>query len=280
MRVARLSHLRRLITGFALLSLVLGPLSNLAVANPPGPYIAINRDDPRATFTPSELAILRVKEALFQQHWAQQRAAHPDAGRVSAFSVPNPGGSWPFSGSLSVAAKQQEKYYYCGPASTQAVEAFRNGSYHSQTTIAGTEQTDAYGFTYVYLDRTGLNTYVSQPSGFIYAEYQPASDGEWWARLQEDVAGYSMPQVVTVAPHDPGVSVWLPSWPTAITAGHYVVVSAYSGYNYSDAGSSVTYVDSSAGFSGGTGVYSTSATTMRATILEGNAQHAANWIIW
>jgi hypothetical protein len=202
-------------------------------------------------------------------------------GGITSRSIPgDPGGSWPLSSDLSVQARQQEKSYYCGPASTQEVQWFRNGSYSFQTTIAAYENTDNDLSTYVWRARCGLNNYVALPSGFVYAEYQPPTDGSWWARLQEDVSGYAMPQVVTVAPHDPGTSQWLPSWPNAIVAGHYIVLRGYYGYNYGDAGSSVTYVDSSAGYSGGTGVYTTSAAIMRFVIVRGNAQHASNWIIW
>jgi len=252
-----------------------------ASADPPGPYLALNNNDPASALSPQERATLAAKERLFQDHWRQHRKIQSAGGGPSPYSIPNPGGSWPLSVTLGVSPKQQELYYYCGPASTQAVESYsKQGSFHSQGTIAVTENTNNDLSTYVWRDRVGLNTYVQMPSGFVYAEYQPASDGEWWARLQEDIAGYGLPQVVTVAPHDSDATAWLPSWPNAITAGHFIVLGGYYGYNSSDSGASVTYADSSGGFSGGTGTYSTSSTTMRYVIVKTNAQHAGNWIIW
>jgi len=243
-----------------------------------GPSKALNPRDPQAKRTASERAVIAAKEERLNDHWAAQRRWLDAKGGITTMSIPDPGGSWPYSRTLSVSPRQQEQWYWCGPASTQAVQLFRNGSMSSQYTIAVFQNTINDGQTYVWRERDGLNNFVSKPAGFTYLEYQPPTDGHWWVRLQEDIADASMPMVVSVSPHDPDSALWIPSWPSAVWAGHYIVLTGYTGYNY--AGGSVTYIDSSAGFSGGTGTYSTTSETMRYAIVKSSPYHAGNWIIW
>jgi hypothetical protein len=112
----------------------------------------------------------------------------------------------------------------------------------------------------------------------VYAENQPADGIDWYAKVQEDIGNFGLPQVVSTAPHDPDALYYLPSWPNAITAGHYVVIYGYNANTY--ASGSVSYDDSSGGYGGTTGAFGTSTGEMWYVITKGNPNHAPGWIIW
>lgn len=248
---------------------------------------AFDPRDPAAQPTASELKLLAAKqmrhEELEAAHKAWLQSACPTG--VCPNSVPGDGGgSYPYSVTLFIPALQQQYCNWCGPATTQAIQLWNNDMAwsNSQSTIATYEETcfpPSTCGTYVYKNRQGLNNYVQpQPANFIYWEYQPTSDGDWWAKLQTGIGGYGMPQVATVAPHDINAAASLPSWPTEVNAGHYIVIDGYTGYTF--AGGSVHYTDSSSGCAGGTGSYSTSSETMRYVIVKANDNHPSNWVIW
>ncbi len=242
--------------------------------------------DPKWQPAPEVRPILAVKHAQTEIWLAQQRAFLAKAcptGTCTDAGVG--GGTYPYSMTLHVLAFQQQYCNWCGPATTQAVQYYRNGGYDTQSTIASYSGTCFPPYTcgtIVGNDVTASNHFVSLPSGFAYEWYTTSSGGDWWGKLQTDIYGYFMPQVVTVAPHDSDSTLYLPSWPTAVTnppgAGHYVAVDGYTGYNFS--GGSVHYTDSSANCVGSTGSYSTTSDTMYYTILKSNQNHAGNYIIW
>lgn len=275
--------------------LVLVAILTLAVppagARADGPVIpsipSFDPHDPAAQPTADVRRVLAVKQARYEQLAAAQRAwlqrtcpsgVCPNAGTTGG------GGSFPYSILLNVAALQQQYCNWCAPAATQEVQYWNNsfGWSDSQSTIASYEGTcfppNTCG-TYVYMTTNGLNHFVQpQPTGFAYASYQTTSSGDWWMKTQTDIAAFYMPQVPTVAPHDPDAALWLPDWSTGVYAGHYIVIDGYWGYNYS--GGSVQFEDTSSGCMGNTGRYSTSAATMYYVIIKGNGNHPSNWIIW
>lgn len=242
--------------------------------------------DPAAQPTAAERRVLAQKNRQYEhllaahQSWMDKNCT---SGVCPMAGDPG-GGGFPYSVVLNVAALQQQYCNWCGPATTQAVQYWMNNFQWAtaQSTIASSEGTcfppNNCG-TIVYRNRQGLNSYVSPlPAHFIYWEYQTTSSGDWWGKIQTDIAFYYMPQIATVAPHDINAALWLPDWATAVDAGHYIVVDGYWGYSYT--GASVQYEDSSSGCMGNTGRYSTSSATMYYVIMRGSNNHPSNWIIW
>lgn len=227
--------------------------------------------------TPEQAVIAAAKDAHKAQSAAWFAAHPPSTGPEPMCPCGDPG-PYPYQATAGTVAHQQETDIYCGPASTQTVELYTRGIQDSQPDIAAYQHTDIDGSTYVWRERDGLNHFVALPANFVYLYVQPVDGDDWYLMVQEDIGYYGMPQVASTAPHDPGALHWLPSWPNAITAGHYVVVNGYVSNSYSTG--SVSYNDSSGGFGGGTGTYSTSTGVMWYTITKGNAQHDPGWVIW
>lgn len=186
----------------------------------------------------------------------------------------------PTSRILSVYARQQVNGYYCGPASGQVASnrswsifnsvssgnTTSNNKY-TQATIATWMSTTTSGTTGANLagktpsqsgGPTGLNKASLLPSGFVYL-YQDngGTVQSLYSKLITDVYEYNMVMVLPVKPHDPGASAWLTSWPSAVTAWHWISVHGYyKFYNSATPRDAIAYyADSAGGYSGKTGKF-------------------------
>jgi len=240
-----------------------------------------------------QIVALKLREAARQEATAEKwLVAHsgqnqPGSG-IQPDILPPPGGGP--GGLLATYARAQGKSTYCGPAAVQVVSNYAwgmssGGNKYSQQHISDNwTKTDYYGFTYVWRERLAMSDASAGhlPANFIYAEYEATSGSDWYNKLITDVSSYSMPQVVGVAPHDPGATYWLSSWPiqTTYPAGHYITLRGWSQYWDGTRGPTACYDDSSGDGGYSAGAYSDPAYDVWWTIHHGNVNHAANWVIW
>jgi hypothetical protein len=194
--------------------------------------------------------------------------------------------AYPQGALLGTWARQQAKWYYCGPATVQVASDYAwwtpgSDKYSQQYISDKWTATDATQQTYVYKLTNGLNGAVGAmlPTGFKYAYLQPGSGSEWHALLRTDIAGFYMPQVVGTNPKAAGKPYWLTSWAKTSTPagayGHYIVLNGYDGVWDATSGPSIYYDDSSKGYGGSTGQFSDPATHVWAVITYGN-----KYVIW
>lgn len=102
----------------------------------------------------------------------------------------------------------------------------------------------------------GLNQRAVRPPGFTYYYTTTGTGAQWHAKVVEGIGSWRMPLLVPVRPHEPGASYRLTSWPTAISAVHWIMIRGYNGAWDGSRTPLVYYNDSSAGYWGGTGSYS------------------------
>jgi hypothetical protein len=286
-KTKRATLLEGLAASFSLSAAMMATMTSPALAagpaTPPGGWAAgsIAVDGRVYPTTVEQQAAIASKEARVHQ----VMTALTSGGAVSPMT-PGP------VGSVSTYYRNQVKNIYCGPAAIQVVSNYAWGIYSSsQSTNKYTQQYISDTWTHTDLNQsTGPSTVAygldgamgtHHPSGFTYAAYQVTSGADWHGRLVTDIATYAMPMTPGVAPHDPGVLDYLPSWPTAHTAGHWVT--AYGYYMAVWDGTrnpGVSYDDGSAAYGGGSGSYSTSSYVIYQTIMKGNVSHTPGWIVW
>lgn len=186
---------------------------------------------------------------------------------------------------LATSYRHQSKSYYCGPAAVQVISnhawGITSGNKYSQQTISDTwTHTDADGFTYVWRERLGLNGSTAGRYPWPFAEEYVSNPAVWHDHVVVDATDFGMPSVAGVAPHDPNFGYYLTSWPTAITAGHYIVTRGWL-YLWDGTRTPVIYYnDGSGGYGGSDGQFSDPAYDVWKTIKKANPQHAEGWIIW
>jgi hypothetical protein len=254
-------------------------------------FIAVVGDNSKeAPMTAGEQAIVRQKEAIAREELAKPGAVkslgNPSGDRAASRATYSEGallGTW---------TRQQTKAYYCGPTAVQVVADYVWGTgpdkvKYTQKYISDTwTKTDANLQTILYLERNGLNGAVGtkMPSGFIYAYVHPADGAQWHSYLRTDIAGYSMPQVVSVSPKEPNFPYCLASWQNTSIApgyyGHYIVLKEYLGVWDGTRTPLVGYEDGSGGYGGSTGSFMDPAYDIYQMIYKSNPNHSGNWIIW
>lgn len=241
-------------------------------------------------FTPAEQAMIAQKHAVTAVLMANLDAASvtpqgPDP------CLPDERGNQhcaPYYGTLATNYRHQQNSYFCGPAAVQVVSNYTWGTgltnKYSQSSISTTwTHTTSSAGTSVSRERIGLNGASVLPGGFIYEEFlmsgaQVAAGDDWHDKLRVDIDGWEMPQVENVAPHNPGWTYFLASWPNAVTAGHYIVADGWDTIwngQYGSAGAEVSYDDGSAGYSGKDGHFWDPARTVFYTIWKHH-----KYIIW
>jgi hypothetical protein len=182
---------------------------------------------------------------------------------------PPPGGP-DLAKTLGTKARQQNNYYYCGPATGQVVINWTRGitsgnndgedittNWRRQSKIAQWMSTTSAGTGGANL-ASGLNN----PNGtlkptadwlYIYADNGTSKD--LLGKIVTDIDHYSMPLVLATAPHLRGAAYYLASWPNvAPGAHHWIVIRGYDmSANPNDP--TIRYQDSSAGYGGATGPF-------------------------
>jgi hypothetical protein len=248
--------------------------TSVAAAQPPATPGANASDVP---LTPAQQQALTAKLAIAQQLQQNPKLA---AGRLtpavacpfssSPMSVSALSGSTMAGLSVTPAAscngqwgyvrtypKVQEDPNWCGPASIQVASNYiwrmpQGADKWPQWQIAGWAGTSSAG-TNGSNETAALNTATAGspylPAYWTYLSAtasQVASGSLWHSLLRTDIAYYSMPQIVSVAPKDPGFGYYLTSWAGAKAqyAGHYIVLNGFDGAWNNTRGPIVTYDDS------------------------------------
>ena len=186
--------------------------------------------------------------------------------------------TWPPPGgpseakTLSTKARQQNNYYFCGPASGQVVINWSRGiingnndgedastNWRRQSKIATWMSTTTAGTGGANL-ATGLNNTnaVLKPTpDWIYAYVTNGTMQELFNKIVTDIDGFGMPLVLATAPHLSGAGQYfLESWPNvAPGAHHWIVIRGYDGLWGDPTPIIIKYQDSSAGYGGATGAF-------------------------
>lgn len=246
-------------------------------------------DDPPRALTAAERDILASKQSLALTALRMLAVSGEDAVRPAPESgAPSEAtpmvfcegtGTCPPSGIpttyiLSVYARQQQNCWYCGPAAGQVADNRSWGIYnastggtttannkHIQTELAAAMGTTTDGTSGGGV-RNGLNAKAKLPADFAY--FYTSSDqntgnnytdtASLYGKLITDVYDFKMVMVLPVRPHLPGASVWLSSWPIAVSSGgHYIAVHGYkNAWSSSHPSQAIAYyADSASGCAGG-----------------------------
>ena len=183
-----------------------------------------------------------------------------------------PAGGPPASKVLLTKARQQNNWYYCGPASGQVVINWTRGiingtddgeatatNWRKQSKIAvwmGTT-TAGTGGANLAAGLNNPNAVVKPTADWIYAYADIGTMHELYDKIVTDVAAFGMPLVLATAPHLSGAGVnFLESWPNvAPGAHHWIVIRGYDGPWGGSSPVIIRYQDSSAGYGGATGAF-------------------------
>ncbi|MGA3029912.1 MAG: C39 family peptidase [Candidatus Limnocylindrales bacterium] len=186
------------------------------------------------------------------------------ASGISPSAVSPAAGCSGYWGWVSITPRRQEQSYWCGVATVQVVSNYvwrmaassnkwtqSQITAWTQTTTAGTSGSrESYGLNQANAGSPNL------PASWTYAAMtstQIAQGGSvWHSLLRTDINQYSMPQVVSVAPKDPGFAYFLTSWRNAAAqyAGHYIVLNGWTGVWDNTRTPTVNYADSAVGATG------------------------------
>jgi hypothetical protein len=186
--------------------------------------------------------------------------------------------TWPPAGGPSEAktlmtkARQQNNWYFCGPATGQVVINWSRGiingnndgedtttNWRRQSKIASWMGTTTAGTGGANL-ATGLNNpngVLKPTSDWVYAYADNGSMHDLFNKIVTDIDGFGMPLVLATAPHQSGAGqYYLESWPNVVAgAHHWIVVRGYIGLWGSTDPIVIKYQDSSAGYGGSTGPF-------------------------
>ncbi len=186
--------------------------------------------------------------------------------------------TWPPAGGPSSAktlmtkARQQNNWYFCGPATGQVVINWSRGiingnndgedattNWRRQSKIATWMSTTSAGTGGANL-ASGLNNPngVLKPTpDWVYAYADIGTKQELFDKFVTDIDGFGMPLVLATAPHISGAGQYfLESWPNvAAGAHHWIVIRGYDGLWGGSSPVIIRYQDSSAGYGGATGAF-------------------------
>jgi hypothetical protein len=206
---------------------------------------------------------------------------------------PPPPSSPPVAKTLATRARQQNNWYYCGPATGQVVINWSRGiingnndgedattNWRRQSKIAEWMGTTTAGTGGASL-AIGLNNpnAVAKPTAdWIYVYADNGTPQQLYQKIVTDVATFAMPLVLATAPHISGAGVYfLESWPT-VSAGahHWIVLRGYDGAWADPNAISIKYQDSSAGYGGATGAFDDSL----AVIWQVSKSNQGGHVVW
>ena len=183
-----------------------------------------------------------------------------------------PAGGPPAAKVLLTKARQQNNWYYCGPATGQVVINWTRGiisgiddgeatatNWRKQSKIAVWMGTTTAGTGGANL-AAGLNNpsaVVKPTADWVYAYADIGTMRELYDKIVTDVAAFGMPLVLATAPHISGAGVnFLESWPNVYAgAHHWIVIRGYDGLWGGPSPVIIRYQDSSAGYGGATGAF-------------------------
>jgi len=204
---------------------------------------------------------------------------------------PPPGGPSPAK-TLGTKARQQNNYYYCGPAAGQVVINWTRGitsgsnagedpttNWRRQSKIATWMSTTTLGTGGANL-AVGLNNpngVVKPSADWIYTYADNGTMTQLHTKVITDIDGFGMPLVLATAPHVAKAGVnYLSSWPNEYPgAHHWIVIRGYDGLPGTSS-PIIRYQDSSAGFGGSTGPFSDSL----AVIYQVSKSNQGGHVVW
>lgn len=188
-------------------------------------------------------------------------------------------------GFLAVEARDQTKWFYCGPATGQVIANYTwamasGANKYTQAKLAEWMKTDVNGFTNAPELALGLERGTAnaprRPFGWAWAmtnledaNRNGTSADELQAYVQSNVSKSKMPLAIPVKPHDPRSAFNLSSWPDPVqSSGHWIA--AYGWYSYWTGTdfARVYYTDSSRDEGGSTGKFWNSTRSLNALIRE------------
>lgn len=182
---------------------------------------------------------------------------------------PPPGGPSPAK-TLATRARQQNTYYFCGPASGQVVINWSRGiingnndgedgttNWRRQSKIAiwmGTT-TAGTGGASLAAGLNNPNAVLKPTSDWVYTYADNGTMQDLYNKIVTDIDGFGMPLVLATAPHLKDAVYYLESWPKVVAgAHHWIVVRGYDS-QVSPADPVIKYQDSSGGYGGATGPF-------------------------
>ena len=173
---------------------------------------------------------------------------------------------------LVIAARDQTRGHYCGPAVGQVIANHTwavplNANKYTQAQLAVWMQTDVFGGTSAYSMEYGLEVATRnaprRPAGWDWV-VSPLEDtdrdgtfgDQLHAYVRSNVSGSNMGLAISVKPHDANGRFHLSSWPKPVNSpGHWI--SAYGWWGLYDGSDSARlyYTDSSRDEGGATGTF-------------------------
>jgi hypothetical protein len=199
----------------------------------------------------------------------------------------------PLARTLGTKARQQNNYYYCGPASGQVVINWSRGitsgttngedpttNWRRQSKIAewmGTTKSGTGGAN-LAAGLNNPNAVLKPTSDWVYVYAENGTVRDLYGKIITDVATFGMPLVLATAPHISGAGVYyLESWPTVYAeAHHWIVLRGYDGIWGNGTPIIIKYQDSSGGFGGTTGSFDDSLSV----IWQVSAWNQGGHVVW
>lgn len=173
---------------------------------------------------------------------------------------------------LSVAARDQVRGTYCGPAVGQVIANYTwampvNANKYTQAQIAAWMQTDRYGGTSAHTLEDGLELGTAgaprRPAGWDWVVTNLTDsdrDGTFGDQLHDyvraNVSGSRMALAIPVLPYEDGGRFHLSSWPRPVrSVGHWIAAYGWWGMYDGTNSSRLYYTDSSQDEGGATGQF-------------------------
>ena len=176
----------------------------------------------------------------------------------------------PPSDFLGVSARDQIKWFYCGPAVGQVIANYTwavplQANKYTQNQIAAWMATDANGGTSAFTMEDGLELATAgaprRPAGWDWVVTRLEDtdhDGTFGDQLHDyvraNVTGSRMALAISVKPHDPNGRFHLSSWPDpVVSGGHWIAAYGWWGIYDGTNSARLYYTDSSEDEGGATG---------------------------
>jgi hypothetical protein len=148
--------------------------------------------------------------------------------------------------------RQQEKWYWCGPAVGQVMSNYTWGmsasqNKYSQSQIASWMRTEINRQTFLGDFIAGVNRATRRPSNFVYMQKHAPTFTDWHNTIIAGVYTWRLPLAAGVNPHPTWADYYIISWPEPKNAAHYIELHGYEGYASTANGSRFVYYSDTAG---------------------------------
>lgn len=152
----------------------------------------------------------------------------------------------------NVNPRQQEKWYWCGPAVGQVMSNYSWGmgaaqNKYTQAQIASWMRTEINRQTFLGDFIAGVNRATRRPSNFVYLQKHAPSFTNWHNTIISGVYNWRLPLAAGVNPHPTWADYYIISWPEPKNAAHYIELHGYEGYATTANGSRWVFYSDTAG---------------------------------